>query len=447
MLMRLLLLVLSLVLVPAVSFAQSGETVTDEMTVDTGGPVVIPAGTATITVEQVSLAEGVQGSWLLSYPDHTQHTGTVAAEVLTDVPSGNYVIYANLPNGTLSTIRIYKSGVLDRFLERQQTPFAVYPGDDIRIAIHYRLDKTGTISVQSDPEGTAFTVSGPDGASYQGTTPQTYEGVPEGQYKVQYESFGEGCVKPAPKANQLVEDSRISFDITFDCDAATKFRARQDKDSKKYLTIVADGKDVQLQDVQQSDWFSQYVFEAAKRNILSGYRDAAGNPTGTFGPGNNVTVAELGKIAHRMAGISEDAFKNTAPKNGSGANQWFSPFLASSENRGWIIYAAGTIDPVRPATRGEVLVTLMQAFDVPLKWQKGNVFTDVPATHPYAAAIETAANDKVVAGRMGADGKSTGLFDPEAPITRAEIAKIITTILDTYKSPTSLRNAAGRKED
>ena len=89
----------------------------------------------------------------------------------------------------------------------------------------------------------------------------------------------------------------------------------------------------------------------------------------------------------------------------------------------------------------------MQAFDVPLKWQKGNVFVDVPVTHPYAAAIETAAGDEVIAGRTDAAGKSTGTFDPDASITRAEIAKIITTILDTYKSPTSLRNAAGRVQE
>ena len=89
----------------------------------------------------------------------------------------------------------------------------------------------------------------------------------------------------------------------------------------------------------------------------------------------------------------------------------------------------------------------MQAFDVSLQWQKGNVFKDVPVTHPYAAAIETAARDKVIAGRTDESGASTGMFDPNASITRAEIAKIITTILDTYKSPTSLRNAAAREQD
>ncbi len=435
---------LSLLLGPAASFAQSGDVATEPPADE--GIIVIPEGKGTIIVEQDALG-GTLGSWILSTPDHTQQTGNAATQTLSDIPSGNYIIYATLPSGTVSTIRIYKNDVLDKFYERQQTPFAVYPGDVIRISIHYHLDKTGIIAVQSDPPGTAFTLVGPDNITREGVTPQTFEDMPEGQYKVQYEAFADDCVKPAPKASQLIEDGRISFDLMFDCDSATKVRDRLGKDSKKYLTIVVDGEEVQLQDVLQKDWFSNYVFEAAKRDILSGYRDASGNLTGLFGPANSVTVAELSKIAHRMAGISEESFKYTAPRNPAAANQWFSAFIASSENRGWIIFAEGTIDPIRPATRGEVLATLMQAFDVPLKWQKGNVFKDVPVSHPYAAAIETAANDGVIAGRKDADGKSTGIFDPNAPITRAEIAKVITTILDTYKSPTSTRNAAANQDE
>ncbi len=443
--MRFILSLLSLLLVPTLSLAATGDIVNDESTSSaTEESTSIPEGSATIIIEQVTI-NGSRGTWILSTPDHTKIIGGDESETIANTPSGNYVIYSNLPSGAISTIRIYKNGILDRYLERQQTPFSAYPGDTIRIVIHYRLDKIGTISVQSDPPGTVFTLTGPEDFIVTDVTPQTYQGLPEGQYKVQYERFAEGCVEPAPKADRLIEDGRIAFNIRFDCDAATKIRERLQNETQKYLTIIVDGTEVQLQDVLQKDWFSTYIFEAAKRNILSGYRDDAGNLTGTFGPSNNVTVAELSKIAHRLAGLSEEAFLATSPKNITATNQWFSPFIASSENRGWIIYAAGTIDPIRPATRGEVLVTLMQAFEVPLTWQKGNVFTDVPVTHPYAAAIETAANAAVISGRSDADGKSTGIFDPEAPITRAEISKIITTMLSTYKSPTTLRNSAGRQ--
>lgn len=443
--MRFSALALTLLFAPIATFAQSSGDILDASSSSASSSVSsIAAGTATVTIEQTAI-RGVNGSWILALPDQTQRTGNGDTETLVDVPSGNYVVYATLPSGMKSTIRIYRNDVLDQFYERQQTPLVIQPGENVRIAIHYHLDRTGIVSVKSDPSGTLFTLTGPDGLSYTGTTPAVYEDLPEGQYKVQYESFSDGCVKPAPKASQLVEDGRISFDIRFECDAATKARARLSKESAKYLTIIADGSEVQLRDVLQSDWFATYVFEAAKRNILSGYRTDAGVLTGTFGPGNNVTIAELSKIAHRMAGLSEEPFLNVAPRNASGANQWFSPFIASSENRGWVIYGNPVLDPTRPATRAEVVVTLLQAFDVGLRWQKGNVFHDVPVTHPYAAAIETAAQDGIIAGRSDEKGNNTGIFDPEAAITRAEIAKIITTMLTTYKSPTALRNAASRE--
>lgn len=440
--MRHALLFASLLLAPAVSFADSGDVVTDAVPAEES--TAIPEGTGLIIIEQAS-AGGVLGSWLLSLPDHTQRNGSSTSETLSDIPSGNYILYANLPSGAVSTIRIYKNGVLDKSFDRQQTPFSLYPNEVLRISINYRLEKTGTVSVQSDPPGTNFVLTGPDGMVRTGTTPAAYAGIPQGQYKLQYDAFGEGCGKPAPKADQLVEDGRVTFAVTFSCDAATKARERANKDTTKYLTINADGQEVMLQDVLQKDWYATFVFDAAKRGILSGYRDETGAPTGTFGPGNNVTVSELLKIAHRMAGISEEPFLHSPPKNGSGAGYWFSPFLASAENRAWIIYADGTIDPVRPATRAEVVVTLMQAFDVGLRWQKGNVFADVPVAHPYAAAIETAASEGIVSGRTDDAGAATGLFDPEAPITRAEIAKIITTMLAKHKAPATLRNAANRQ--
>lgn len=442
--MRTLPFLFTLLLVPTISFAQaSGATV--DAALDPAGSE-IPEGVGTITIEQVAI-KGVLGSWILSLPDHSKQTGTEATTTIADTPSGNYTVYGILPSGMKPTIRIYRNGVQDQFYERQQAPFILNPGENVRIVIHYHLDKTGIVSVQSDPEGTVFTLTGPDGLSFAGVTPETYSDLPEGQYKVQYESFAEGCHKPAPKAGQLVEDGRVTFDLQFDCAAATKVRARQNSDSTtKRLMIIVDGEELELFDVQQKDWFSTYVFEAAKRNILSGYRDLAGRPTGEFGPGNSVTIAELTKIAHKLAGLSEDAFKSVSPRNPAFFGHWYAPFLASSENRGWTIFASD-IDPSRAATRGEVVVTLLQAFDIPLKWQKGNVFTDVSVLHPYAAAIETAAADEIVSGRNDTAGKSTGTFDPDATITRAEIAKIITTILDTYTSPTTLRNAAERDED
>jgi hypothetical protein len=50
-------------------------------------------------------------------------------------------------------------------------------------------------------------------------------------------------------------------------------------------------------DVSDEAWYAPYVTSLAEWGIVSGYRDASGNTTGQFGPGNSVTVAEVLKMA------------------------------------------------------------------------------------------------------------------------------------------------------
>ena len=88
---------------------------------------------------------------------------------------------------------------------------------------------------------------------------------------------------------------------------------------------------------------------------------------------------------------------------------------------------------MRSATRGEVLVTLLQSLDIRLEWQKGDVFEDVSPRTPYAGAIETAAHDKIVSGHTDEFGVTLGTFGPIDPVNRAEMAKILSRILEIYK--------------
>lgn len=62
-------------------------------------------------------------------------------------------------------------------------------------------------------------------------------------------------------------------------------------------------------DVPSNAWFAPYVCVASNKNLIKGY------PNGTFGPGNNINVAEAAKIisAHR--------------KGERTGNPWFKPYL------------------------------------------------------------------------------------------------------------------------
>ena len=95
------------------------------------------------------------------------------------------------------------------------------------------------------------------------------------------------------------------------------------------------------------------------------------------------------------------------------------------------------MDPLKPAMRGEVVITLLQAVDIPLQLPKGKLFSDIAIHTPFAAAIETASRENLIAGRTDSQGNSTGTFGPEEPVNRAEMAKIISQVLDRLRKEAS----------
>ncbi len=431
-------LVLATLFIATTAIAASGS----EMDEGSSSSVV---GTGTITIDQKNSAgEGAIGKWLLIMPANEEKTGGNSETTLDSVPTGNYTIFLTLPTGASSTIRIYRNGKEESVVPLPQTSFKVGNGDALRIIVHYTITKVGLVAVDSDPQGIDFEMTGPNNTTLHGTTPTSFDGIAEGQYQVHYAKLA-GCILPAPKSLKLTAGDRISFTLRISCDAADRMRLLQEtqNSNKQNITINDDGINVVMRDVPTSAWFAQFVVSAAKAEILTGYRKDDGTLTGEFGPENNVTIAELSKIAHKITGFSVDSFLTREPSNPLARGKWFSPFVASSEDRGWTIYTSEDIDPTRPATRGEVVITLLQALDVPLAWQKGNMFTDVNVRTPYAAAIETAASAKVVQGRMDANGKSLNLFAPTDPINRAEMAKIVKVLIDTYRSVST--SSAGTK--
>jgi len=78
------------------------------------------------------------------------------------------------------------------------------------------------------------------------------------------------------------------------------------------LTATVSGRTVVFHDVPVSQWFAPAVYWALQSGIASGYKDAAGNLTGQFGPENPVTFAELAKLALGAAGKQPD-WEHKAP--------------------------------------------------------------------------------------------------------------------------------------
>lgn len=413
--------------------SNSSSSSSSESVVSSTSSVSSVSGFGTLSIEQNNSSEvKVFGSWQLLTPNQGgEQTGTLEAVSLPNIPAGSYTLFITPPDGYTTSIRTYHGTTQIEYVQRPQITIKLQDGENLRIAINYSLTRKGVVSVQSDPAGLNFTLRGPNNLLKTGQTPASFDNSPEGQYSLQFGTL-EGCVTPPIKSQQLEKDGRINFSVTLSCKTADKVREREETKSDKYVVVSIDGTDVQLRDVPQSAWFATYIFDAARRGVLTGYKNAEGMPTGEFGPGNPVTIAELAKIAHRLAGIGEESFIGKNPENPNALGQWFSPFVASAEARGWTLYKDATVDPLRSVTRAEVLVTLLQVMDVPLEWQKGDLFEDVTVRTRFASAVETAAHDGVVEGLTDEKGNPLHTFNPEGPINRAELAKILNKIFEIY---------------
>ncbi|MDD4319803.1 MAG: S-layer homology domain-containing protein [Candidatus Peribacteraceae bacterium] len=200
--------------------------------------------------------------------------------------------------------------------------------------------------------------------------------------------------------------------------------------SDEFVTVRSGGTTYALGDVPVRAWFGPYVRDMVLRGIVTGYRDAQGTPTGVFGPERPVSVEELAKMAVAAAGI--DASACPVPRNATAKGGWSASFVGCAEGKKFSIFSDATVDVRRPALRGEVVVTTLEAFGVALPAATDSPFSDVLPSAQFASAILRAAADGIVGGYKDAAGNATGTFAPDRQISRAEIAKVLSLAIQVY---------------
>ena len=383
-----------------------------------------------MVVEQVGPEEGVTGVWSLLKPDYKRvDMGENTGYTFEQTPAGNYTIVATPPSGATTSIELWRNSVQEKRVDLPQISFLAGDGESIRIVINYVYTRIGKISVTTEPQGLGFSIKGPNDLVFTGNSPMEYAGVPIGQYTVTFDPI-EDCIAPKPKSDKLVHDGRIQFSIKVVCDKLDQLpQSRIQENALEFVTVTVGNERIIFDDVKTSEWFATYVHAAIRTGIMGGYKGPDGKLTGKFGPGDNVTLAQLAKVAHGLAGIDESK-NRTIPQNERARGTWFADVFASAERQYWLAYRAVRDDPERPATRAEVVCTLLQALDVPRLWAREKRFTDVTPLTPYADCIETAAESGLV------KGDDAGTFRPESPINRAELSKILVTAMDIYGEKT-----------
>jgi hypothetical protein len=207
---------------------------------------------------------------------------------------------------------------------------------------------------------------------------------------------------------------------------------QRDERTAEFLVIRVGAKEVVLRDVPLKEWFAPYVRDLAELQLVSGYRDAAGIPTGTYGPADAVTLEQVAKVAVLAAGIDATSCR-VPPANVSASGSWSAQYVGCAEQREWAVFADPVADLKHPATREEVVMTMLQAFEREFDVETASLtFSDVEKTGAYAPAIAKAAMDGVVSGYTDGEGNLTGTFGPKNNVTRAEFAKIVSVSLQLY---------------
>lgn len=400
-----------------------------------------PVPPNTIVIEQHN-QRGATGKWTLITPANEHITSTGVTHSLQSPTPGSYTIITTSPEGANAKLWLYRNGEAVQNVDRPQLTFTFSEGDAVRVNIHHILARAGTVIVHSNPPDLPFDLKGPNKLVLTGTTPTSFPLTPIGQYSVNFHPI-DGCVKPPMKSLFLEKGSRITFSITLACKEAEQRRQQRREEEERSIAVITDGERREFHDIPQDAWFAPFVFTAAKFGIMTGYTDSHGTPTGLFRPEQSVTLAELAAITHRVVGDTP-LTPSPQPRNTNARRTWFAPFFASAEQKGWLVYTDPEVDPLKPASRGEVVVTLLHALDIPLQWPKGILFSDVTIQTPFAGAIETASREHLITGQADAQGNPTSTFGPEQPVNRAEMAKIISQALELLRKRASSSSSAAQ---
>ena len=170
-----------------------------------------------------------------------------------------------------------------------------------------------------------------------------------------------------------------------------------------------------FKDMDKNSWNAPFIARMKKQNILSGYAD------GSVKPDNTINRAELAKIATL-------AFNLTSSKavglSDIPETAWFNSFIGSLQKVGASYATGGVYDPAAGVSRAEALWVLLKAAGIDLSTATEKLFPDVNRNHKYAAAITYAAKHGIVSGY------ENGNFGPTNTLTRAQVAKIVTLILE-----------------
>ncbi|KKP36464.1 MAG: hypothetical protein UR27_C0019G0022 [Candidatus Peregrinibacteria bacterium GW2011_GWA2_33_10] len=170
-------------------------------------------------------------------------------------------------------------------------------------------------------------------------------------------------------------------------------------------------------------WAQDYIMDLKEKNIINGYTN------GEFGPNDNVTRAQLTKIAllafeyEVTQRIEEKPFKDVE------TNAWHAIYIKEAKKQKIVGgFDNNTFKPDEPITRAAALKILLEASKIDLSDIKNDEnFPDINTSDWYAIYTAFGKKHEII------NGYADKTFGPGNPITRAEVAKITLNLINLKK--------------
>lgn len=178
-------------------------------------------------------------------------------------------------------------------------------------------------------------------------------------------------------------------------------------------------------------WAEDFINNIADLGIVSGKTEHS------YAPNDNITRAELTKIATKAFGTEIDPSPNFTPFTDVSLNAWYTPYVLAARDAGIVEgISDGVFAPNDPITRAAALKIILGAkgfTDIDQQFAdnyEGNAiftyaaFPDVDIDAWFAKYVTYASDNGVIGGY------ESGNFGPGNSITRAEVSKIVVKVME-----------------
>ncbi|QQR83069.1 S-layer homology domain-containing protein [Candidatus Peregrinibacteria bacterium] len=167
----------------------------------------------------------------------------------------------------------------------------------------------------------------------------------------------------------------------------------------------------------EGHWAKDYIHALYDIEVING------KTTTRFAPNDNVTRAEILKMALEAFNYDIPGIASNLPYSDVALDAWYAPYIQVGFEEGILRTKEGELKPNQAVNRAEALQIILDAAEVELGTHD-NIFTDVPNQSWYTNYVTYANAEGIV------QGYGDGTFGPGRDITRAQSAKIIVKVLE-----------------